>query len=147
MHVIKQKLKSFAAAHRLINGYQGKCCNLHGHNYQVFVTLQAEQLTEQGMVIDFSEIKNMLDPWVQQHWDHAVIVNANDQSLINFLETENQKHFILPNQQNSTVEVLAEYLFKVFASIIDQELTLSQKLKIIELEISETEHSSGFYHE
>ncbi|MBX9706042.1 MAG: 6-carboxytetrahydropterin synthase, partial [Gammaproteobacteria bacterium] len=39
MYVIKKQLDTFSAAHRLTKGYQGKCKDLHGHDYQVEITL------------------------------------------------------------------------------------------------------------
>jgi 6-pyruvoyltetrahydropterin/6-carboxytetrahydropterin synthase len=46
----------FSAAHRL-EGYQGLCENLHGHNWKVEVTVRALELNETGMVMDFKELK------------------------------------------------------------------------------------------
>ena len=43
----------FCAGHRVM-GHEGKCRNLHGHNYVVFVTAQADELDSVGRVIDFS---------------------------------------------------------------------------------------------
>ena len=53
----------FAAAH-FLKDYHGKCENLHGHNYKVFVHVEGNSLDEGGMLIDFSvlkrELKNVL---------------------------------------------------------------------------------------
>ena len=49
----------FAAAHQL-RGYQGKCENLHGHNWRVTVAVTAERLNEQGLAIDFSDMRKAL---------------------------------------------------------------------------------------
>lgn len=46
----------FAAAHRLIN-YQGECENLHGHNWNVEVTVVARELDTAGLGIDFKVLK------------------------------------------------------------------------------------------
>ena len=45
---------SFAAAHRL-REYEGKCRQVHGHNYRVRVSLEGEQLDETGLLVDFGE--------------------------------------------------------------------------------------------
>ena len=47
----------FAAAHRLVN-YQGDCENLHGHNWNVEVTVSARQLDTAGLGIDFKILKH-----------------------------------------------------------------------------------------
>ncbi len=49
----------FAAAHQL-RGYKGKCENLHGHNWRVTVAVTAERLNDQGLAIDFSDVKKAL---------------------------------------------------------------------------------------
>ena len=49
----------FDAAH-FLRGYQGRCENLHGHRYQVVVTLRAEQLNDLGLAFDFTELKRRL---------------------------------------------------------------------------------------
>ena len=49
----------FAAAHAL-RGYQGKCENLHGHNYKVQLTVQGNELDQTGMVFDFKQLKRWL---------------------------------------------------------------------------------------
>lgn len=48
----------FAAAHRL-REYQGKCENLHGHNYHVELVLGGRRLNETGMLMDFKEAKSI----------------------------------------------------------------------------------------
>ncbi len=50
----------FAAAHQLA-GSAGKCENLHGHNWRVQLTVAGEKLNETGMLVDFSELKRMLN--------------------------------------------------------------------------------------
>ena len=49
----------FAAAH-FLREYEGRCENLHGHNWRVEVCLQAQQLDRLGMVMDFAEVKKVL---------------------------------------------------------------------------------------
>jgi 6-pyruvoyltetrahydropterin/6-carboxytetrahydropterin synthase len=81
---------AFAAGHA-IRGHTGGCQNLHGHNYRVRVHVSCERLDELGMVIDFADLKRIVDA-VLGRFDHAVI---ND----------------LPpfDQRNTTAERIAEY--------------------------------------
>jgi len=51
----------FSAAHRLIEPYQGKCNQLHGHTWKVEVVMKSSKLDNCGMVVDFKEIKNIVD--------------------------------------------------------------------------------------
>ncbi len=52
-------IEEFSAAHRL-RDYKGKCESLHGHNFQVELIVQAEDVESHGMVIDFNSLKGLL---------------------------------------------------------------------------------------
>lgn len=143
MFTITKQLKNFSAAHRLINGYQGRCKNLHGHNYALDITFSAKTLNEYGFVIDFDDIKKHFDAWVQNHWDHATIVSEIDKPLIEFLEKEKQDYFLIPGSKNTSAENLAEFLFHQFNKILE---TLNEpriQLKNVRVFESETA-SAGF---
>lgn len=53
-------IKTFSAAHAL-REYKGKCENLHGHNWKVKVAVSGNQLGQAGMLLDFTELKSLLD--------------------------------------------------------------------------------------
>jgi len=59
----------FDAAHAL-RGYKGKCENIHGHRFEVVVTLRAEKLDDIGIAYDFAEIKRHLRE-VLVRFDHT----------------------------------------------------------------------------
>ncbi|MDJ0731585.1 MAG: 6-carboxytetrahydropterin synthase QueD [Crocosphaera sp.] len=63
----------FEAAHRLPH-HQGKCCRLHGHSWvgRVYVSRDYLETTgpKQGMVMDFGDISNFIDPLVETYLDH-----------------------------------------------------------------------------
>ena len=61
----------FDAAH-FLRGYPGKCANIHGHRWEVGITLQGEKLDEMGILIDFMDVKNMLKE-VLEVFDHKMI--------------------------------------------------------------------------
>jgi len=62
---------SFSAAHRLPM-HQGKCRNLHGHNWRVQADVGAETLDGQGMVVDFAVLKKALAE-VCDRFDHLTV--------------------------------------------------------------------------
>ncbi len=62
---------SFAAAHRL-REYAGNCERLHGHNWQVEVTVESDSLDPSGMAIDFRAIKGALGE-VLAGFDHRYL--------------------------------------------------------------------------
>lgn len=67
--------QSFDAAHFLA-GYQGKCKNLHGHRWRVLVTVYEQELENNGMVVDFGDLKGDLKAEVDC-FDHVLIVERD----------------------------------------------------------------------
>jgi len=72
---------SFEMAHALWN-YDGPCRNVHGHSYRLFVTLSgipSEDLQDpkNGMVIDFTDLKNIVKKEIINVFDHALTVSGN----------------------------------------------------------------------
>lgn len=141
--IIKQ-LKTFSAAHRLIKGYQGKCKNLHGHNYALEIALTANELNEYDFVMDFDDIKQHFDQWVQDHWDHTTIVSEMDTSLIAFLKKENQDYFVIPGEKNTSAECLSEFLFYKFDDILK---SLNEtRISLVSVRVFESETASAVFH-
>ncbi len=69
MYKVKKRIE-VAGSHHLNLDYASKCSNLHGHNWIIEVYCKSETLNLNGMVVDFTEIKNVV---IQL--DHA---NVND---------------------------------------------------------------------
>jgi 6-pyruvoyltetrahydropterin/6-carboxytetrahydropterin synthase len=102
----------FDAGHRIPN-HNSQCKHLHGHRYTIEITLSgdvitAEGVSEQGMVMDFSDVKRIAKERVVDAWDHAFLVYRGDKVVLDFLET-------LPNHKTVVLEVIptAENLAKV----------------------------------
>lgn len=78
-----KKIVTFNAAHFLA-GYQGKCANMHGHTYtlEIVVSRMNGALivggTSDGMVVDFSELKTMINEVVIDKVDHKVLNEVFD---------------------------------------------------------------------
>jgi len=77
MIITVTKRFDFAMAHRL-SDYKGKCEHLHGHNYQLEVTVGGDSLNEQGMVIDFGELKKIVNENVVELFDHRTLLKKGD---------------------------------------------------------------------
>lgn len=54
------KRMEVSASHRLELSYQSKCEHLHGHNWIVTVYCRSEELNKDGMVVDFTHIKEVV---------------------------------------------------------------------------------------
>jgi 6-pyruvoyltetrahydropterin/6-carboxytetrahydropterin synthase len=101
----------FCAGHRLLN-HQGKCRNLHGHNYVVKVALSAPKLDAIGMIVDFSFINETVGAWIESYWDHGFIVWDRDDEAIRACElVSGQKLFKMGS--NPSAENMAAYLLEV----------------------------------
>lgn len=68
MYYLTKRIE-ISAAHRLELDYPSKCSNLHGHNWIVTVYCRAATLNANGMVTDFSAIKEA----VSDRLDHRVL--------------------------------------------------------------------------
>jgi len=79
----------FDAGHR-IPDHQSQCRHLHGHRYGIEVTLAGDVISVagspmNGMVMDFSEVKNIARQSIVDAWDHAFLVWREDTSVVAFL--------------------------------------------------------------
>ncbi len=101
----------FAAAHQLKEA-GGGCERLHGHTWKVEVFLRGEKLTEEGILIDFREVKKIVKRWVDK-LDH--------QYLNEILK-----------DINPTTENIAKYLFERLKKDIDSERIKLSKVKVWE---------------
>ena len=68
----------FEGAHALL-GYNGKCRNIHGHSYILYVTVKGEPLKDNsdsgnGMVIDFKLLKDIVNTNIIDKFDHALVL-------------------------------------------------------------------------
>lgn len=84
-HISATKSLKLCIAHRLMY-HDGKCKNLHGHNYKVTAEFVAQDFdSSTGMVLDFGIIKNVVFKRLDDQYDHTVFLYVND-PLIKILE-------------------------------------------------------------
>lgn len=158
----------FCAGHRIL-GHQGKCRYLHGHNYVAEVTAAQEgpdNLDGLGMVVDFSVLKNKVGGWINDNWDHNLILHSRDPLAIiysnmiaPFEPTESfrigladfpsekimgwvkdpfgRKPYIMPEESNPTAENMAMELAT--------NVQLPSGIFIVKVELWEQEDSKATY--
>lgn len=71
----------FETAHAL-DGYNGKCKNIHGHSYHLTVTAKGEVINDptdpkDGMVLDFKDLKSIIKTEIDPIFDHRLILRSN----------------------------------------------------------------------
>ena len=135
---------TFEAAHALY-GYDGKCKNIHGHSYKLFVTIIGNPIKDSnnvkfGMIIDFSDLKKIVKSEIVEEFDHSVIFNKNSphKELAEDL-IKNGHKVILANYQPTIEEMIID-----FADRISAKLTPEIKLHSLKLEETETSYSEWF---
>ncbi len=118
MLTITRKLE-FDAGHR-IPDHKSQCRNLHGHRYTLEITLvgqviEQEGSSDNGMIMDFSDVKSLAKTHLVDVWDHAFIVYEKDQAVRDFLATiPDHKTVII--EHIPTVENLARTAFTILRS-------------------------------
>lgn len=106
----------FDAGHR-IPCHKSQCRNLHGHRYAIEITLSGDiiaqdNLSDSGMVMDFSDVKRIARESLVDVWDHAFLVYKNDSEVLNFLNSmPNHKTVVFPTVP--TAENMAAEAFKI----------------------------------
>jgi 6-pyruvoyltetrahydropterin/6-carboxytetrahydropterin synthase len=115
MITITRKLE-FDAGHR-IPDHKSQCRNLHGHRYVLEITLvgnviEQEGSSDNGMIMDFSDVKAIAHQHLVDVWDHAFLVYAKDTPVRDFLDSlPNHKTVVI--DRIPTVENLARTAFDI----------------------------------
>ncbi len=115
MITITRKLE-FDAGHR-IPDHKSQCRNLHGHRYTLEITLvgkviEQEGSTDNGMIMDFSDVKALAKEHLVDIWDHAFLVYEKDAQVKDFLASlPNHKTVVI--DRIPTVENLARTAFDI----------------------------------
>jgi 6-pyruvoyltetrahydropterin/6-carboxytetrahydropterin synthase len=119
MLTITRKLE-FDAGHR-IPDHKSQCRNLHGHRYTLEITLTGEVIdvegnSDNGMIMDFSDVKTLAKQHLVDVWDHAFLVYEKDDKVRDFLAS-------LPDHKTvvidciPTVENLARVAFGILQAV------------------------------
>ena len=130
---------SFETAHALY-GYNGKCKNIHGHGYKLGVTVIGSPIDDSsnpkfGMVIDFGDLKKIINAQIVDIFDHSLILNKNTphsgiaQDLI-----ENDHKVVLVDYQPSSENMVVDFASRIIPQ-------LPEGVKLFSLKLKETETS------
>jgi 6-pyruvoyltetrahydropterin/6-carboxytetrahydropterin synthase len=106
MMIFAERYHDISAGHRVC-GHENKCAHLHGHNYRVHFMIEGEQ-DSLGRVLDFSVIKALLCEWLEDRWDHKMLIWEEDPWLQQLLCIDSGGVQVVPF--NPTAENMALYL-------------------------------------
>ncbi|MCB0374739.1 MAG: 6-carboxytetrahydropterin synthase [Sinomicrobium sp.] len=135
---------SFETGHALY-GYDGKCRNVHGHSYKLWVTVIGTPVEDTshvklGMVIDFNDLKKIVKEEIVDVFDHATVLNKNTpHSDLAAQLKEHGHHIILVAYQPTSENMIAD-----FAERIKRRLPETVKLHSLKLRETETSHASWY---
>ncbi len=130
---------SFETGHALY-GYDGKCKNVHGHSYKLFVTVIGSPIEDKnhvkyGMVIDFTDLKKIVKEEVVDVFDHATVFNKNTPHIELAKELEERgHHVILVDYQPTSENMVIDFVQKIKSR-------LPQNIELFSLRLQETDSS------
>ncbi len=145
MSIIKiTKQFSFEMAHALRN-YDGLCRNIHGHSYKMDITLAGQPLHDEnspknGMVMDFGDLKKLVNEEVISLFDHALVLNdKTDKRLIEVLKQHYGK--IVTVDFQPTTENLLNFIAEKLKA------KLPERVKLTRVRLRETDTSYADWEE
>ena len=135
------KIFTFETAHVLYN-YDGKCKNMHGHSYKLFVTVKGTPINDindvkNGMVVDFGDIKQIVKEEIVDVWDHAVLLNALTPHKELGEDLAQKGHKVIECNYQPTCENM---LYEIAEKIKNK---LPSHVQLAYLKLHETENSYG----
>jgi len=149
MHKTMSKIRitkqfSFETGHALY-GYDGKCKNVHGHSYRLFVTVIGKPITDAtnvkfGMVIDFSDLKKIVKEDIVEAFDHSIVFNKNTPHRELAKELSDRGHNVLLVDYQPTSEMMVID----FASKISKRLPENIKLHSLKLQETATSYAEWY---
>ena len=101
------KTIEFSYGHRLLN-HNGKCRYLHGHNGMLEVDVEAETLDEMGMVVDFTQVNEVVKAWVDENLDHRMLL-CRDDPMLKPMQDAGEPVFVM--ERNPTAENIAALIW------------------------------------
>ena len=110
------KIIQWDMGHRVLN-HRSICKGLHGHRYKAEICVSGVLIKEsgssdEGMVLDFADIKKTAQQFIQKELDHAFMVWDKDEELLDFFKNSiGHKPVIVPF--TPTAENIAAYIFNI----------------------------------
>jgi 6-pyruvoyl-tetrahydropterin synthase len=110
---------SFEASHAL-QGYDGKCSNIHGHSYRLFVTVVGEPINDplnpkNGMVMDFGDLKKVVNQQIISPLDHSIILPCNSKLLPAIQQCNTQ--LVITDYQPTCENLLSDFAHRLQANL------------------------------
>jgi 6-pyruvoyltetrahydropterin/6-carboxytetrahydropterin synthase len=117
--MIVTRVLEWDMGHRVPN-HKSKCKNVHGHRYKAEIALtgnviQEEDISDEGMVMDFSDIKTVAKQFIDDYLDHGFMAHSSDEELIQTLQNMGSKVVVV--DFIPTAENIAKWMFDKLAPL------------------------------
>ena len=111
----------FEMAHAL-KGYDGPCQNIHGHSYELRVTVSGNPIMDEnnpklGMVMDFGDLKKIVRATIIDEFDHALVLNNNYPANISAELKNTFNKVIFLNYQPTSELMVADFAMRIKAKL------------------------------
>lgn len=128
------KIFSFEMAHALLC-YDGACANIHGHSYKMEVSIGGVPLNEDnhpknGMIMDFGELKALVQEEILAQIDHALVLHHQTPSDLVSKLKEHYKNIVLVSYQPTSENMLQDFAQRIQAKL--KSGIMLQKIKLYE---------------
>lgn len=121
-----------------VHGHEGKCRHLHGHAYVFELVCAADSLDRIGRVIDFGQIKAKIVTWLEEEWDHRMLIWCKDPWLSQLAAIDPS---ICSVPFNPTAENIAQHM----VDVVGPRLLNGSGVVLVECTVHETSKCSATY--
>ena len=111
------KAYKFDMAHAL-PGHDGLCKNIHGHSYELLVTLIGEPIADPyspkyGMVIDFKDLKGIIKGLIVEELDHSLILRRDTEPELLEMMKSNYERIVLVDFQPTSENMIIDFAHRI----------------------------------
>jgi 6-pyruvoyltetrahydropterin/6-carboxytetrahydropterin synthase len=136
-----KRFTGFPCTHRQWKA-DSHCRFVHGYSREFFFEFAANELTQEGWVVDFGGLKE-LKTWLETQFDHTFLVAQDDPELLAFKELDQKGVIQLRVLPNPGMEGTAEYVYHMASKILEK--LYGTRAWITKVEVSENEKNSAIY--
>jgi len=122
--------------------HPGRCSRIHGHSWAITITFAADELDDNGFIVDFGELHYLAD-WIDENLDHACAFSSSDPLRSKLEELEAMKLVRPLFIENASCEGLAKHLFDVFSTMVSD--NTEGRARVVSVELHEDSRNSALY--